>query len=173
MEPLTAVAWGTRLCKHPSTALLEHQALPYSKPHKLPGLPWSQGIGSTLVCLLDKSKWDGGLGWDVIFHTQTKPGLAVLLKDETGISGTADNGLFPACACLENVLQLISECWESKLGCVQSEHAALRANTVVAHRRAAGGFSAQRMGTTPLCEGNRTIWADQLWYRVKSLLILL
>lgn len=93
----------------------------------------------------------------MIFHTQTKPGLAVLLKDETGVSGTADNGLFPAYACLENVLQVISKCWESKLGCIQSEHAALRANTVVAHRRAAGGFSAQEMGTTHLCEGNKII----------------
>lgn len=55
------------------------------------------------------------------------------------MSEAVDNGLSPVRAYLENVLQLISKCWESTLGWVQSKPAALRAKTIVVHRRAAGG----------------------------------
>ena len=100
----------------------------------------------------------------LIFHAQPKPGLALLLKDEAGMSGTADNGLLPARTWLEAVQQLFPKTWESTLGWVQGEHAALRANAVVARKRAAGGNSIQRMGTTHSCGGNKIILVDQLRY---------
>lgn len=98
----------------------------------------------------------------LIFHAQPKLGLALLLKDEAGVSGTADDGLLPACAQLEAVQQLFPKTWESTLGWVQGERTALRANAVVACRGAAGGNS--RIGITHSCGGNKIILADQHQY---------